>query len=294
MVENFTKSGVKDYDKTYSVRSEELRNPGDSAKDDIIANFILSNISARKEINILDIGCGMGQTISKLISELSDRREVKLAGIDLSKIGLLKARNKIKNVDFVCAAAEVIPFRERAFDAIIIKDLLEHIPDDYLVLSEASRLIKSNGLLIIYVPHKLHGSSSFESIIQYLFNYNIDEEVGHVRRYELNEISTLLPENNFKIKFYNYFGHFIFGIISIIGVNAEKLLRSETNTENNLKFVELIINNKILQVVVLLRKFEYKLFKKHRGPGLFIVAMIRRREYEDGSAEKFLKVMERC
>ena len=56
MTENFTKSGVKHYDKTYSVRSEELRNPGDSAKDDLSANFILSNISSGKEINILDIG----------------------------------------------------------------------------------------------------------------------------------------------------------------------------------------------------------------------------------------------
>jgi 2-polyprenyl-3-methyl-5-hydroxy-6-metoxy-1,4-benzoquinol methylase len=62
MTENFTKSGVKHYDKTYSVRSEELRNPGDSAKDDLSANFILSNISSGKEINILDIGCGMCQT----------------------------------------------------------------------------------------------------------------------------------------------------------------------------------------------------------------------------------------
>ena len=52
MIENFTKSGVKNYDKAYLVRREELRNPGDSAKDDLIANFILSNISARKEINI--------------------------------------------------------------------------------------------------------------------------------------------------------------------------------------------------------------------------------------------------
>jgi len=270
MIENFTKSGFKNYDKAYLVRSESLRNPGDSAKDDLIANFITSNTSAEKEINILDIGCGMGQTMSKLISKLSDRRKVKLAGIDSSKIGLLKARNKIKNVDFVCAAVEAIPFRDRAFDVIILKDLLEHIPEDYLVLSEASRLIKSDGLLIIYVPHKLHGSFSFESIIQYLFNYNIDEEVGHVRRYDLNEISTLLSEYNFKIKFYSYFGHFLFGIISIIGVKMEKSLQSETNAENNSKFIELI--NKILQVIVQLGKFEYKLFKKHRGPGLFIVA----------------------
>ncbi|MCW3133029.1 MAG: class I SAM-dependent methyltransferase [Methanophagales archaeon] len=272
MTENFTKSGFKNYDKAYLVRSESLRNPGDSAKDDLIANFITSNTSTEKEINILDIGCGMGQTMSKLISKLSDRRKVKLAGIDSSKIGLLKARNKIKNVDFVCAAVEAIPFRDSAFDVIILKDLLEHIPEDYLVLSEASRLIKSDGLLIIYVPHKLHGSFSFESIIQYLFNYNIDEEVGHVRRYDLNEISTLLSEYNFKfkIKFYNYFGHFVFGIISIIGVKMEKLLQSETNTGNNSKFIEII--NRILQVIVWSGKFEYMWLKKHRGPGLFIVA----------------------
>ena len=270
MTENFTKSWVKNYDMSYSVRSESLRNPGDSAKDDLISKFILSNISTEKEINILDIGCGMGQTMSKLVSKLSDSKKVKLAGIDLSQIGLLKAKNKIKNADFVCAAVEAIPFRDRAFDVIIIKDLLEHIPEDYLVLNEVSHLIKGNGLLIIYVPHKLHGSSSFESIIQYLFNYNIDKEVGHVRRYDLNEISKLLSEYNFKIKYYSYFGHFVFGIISIIGVKVEKLLQSKTYAERNSKFIELI--NGILQVIIWLGLFEYKLLKKHKGPGLFIVA----------------------
>jgi ubiquinone/menaquinone biosynthesis C-methylase UbiE len=94
MTENFTKSGVKNYDKAYSVRSESLRNLRDSAKDDIIANFITSNTSEGKGINILDIGCGMGQTISKLLGKLSGGRKVKLAGIDSSKIGLLKANKK--------------------------------------------------------------------------------------------------------------------------------------------------------------------------------------------------------
>ena len=161
---------------------------------------------------------------------------------------------KIKNADFVCAAVEANPFPDSVFNVIIIKDLQEHIPEDYLVLSEAPRLMKSDGLLIIYVPHELHGSLSFESIIQYLFNYNIDKAVGHVRRYDLNEIPKLLSENNFEIKYHTYFGHFLFAIISIIGVNVEELMQSKTksNTENNSKFVELI--------------------KKYIGSCLFIVA----------------------
>ena len=45
------------------------------------------------------------------------------------------------------------PFRDEEFDRIVVVDFLEHIPDDAAFVAELDRILKSDGVLIINVPH---------------------------------------------------------------------------------------------------------------------------------------------
>jgi SAM-dependent methyltransferase len=82
------------------------------------------------------------------------------------------------------------PFASRAFDQIVIVDLLEHLPDDRGFVRELERILKPGGTLIVNVPHYKPGSWLNR------FRHRIgltDEWHGHVRPgYTLSGLRALL------------------------------------------------------------------------------------------------------
>ena len=52
----------------------------------------------------------------------------------------------------VAADALALPFAEGAFDAVIMSEVLEHIPDYRAALAEATRVLRPDGLLCVSVP----------------------------------------------------------------------------------------------------------------------------------------------
>ncbi len=59
----------------------------------------------------------------------------------------------------ILAPAENIPISKEQFDVAIMGELLEHVPDPIKVVSEAYRILKKDGMLIITVPFMIgiHG-----------------------------------------------------------------------------------------------------------------------------------------
>ena len=55
-----------------------------------------------------------------------------------------------------------LPFRSNAADAVICKDVLEHVPDPRTAVSEMRRVLKPRGRLYCSVPflHPYHGSDT--------------------------------------------------------------------------------------------------------------------------------------
>ncbi|MDD5438188.1 MAG: class I SAM-dependent methyltransferase [Patescibacteria group bacterium] len=53
--------------------------------------------------------------------------------------------------DFVCDASRV-PAPDASFDVIICTQVLEHVPNPFLVMEEAARLLRPGGRLILTVP----------------------------------------------------------------------------------------------------------------------------------------------
>jgi SAM-dependent methyltransferase len=87
------------------------------------------------DARILDLGCGTGW--------LADSFE-SYVGVDASPEAVEAARRLGRDVR-VGTLDEPLPFDEGAFDGVILKDVLEHVPDPVSVVREARRLLRPGG-----------------------------------------------------------------------------------------------------------------------------------------------------
>lgn len=108
---------------------------------DIFVNFINKNVAKG---TILDLGCGDG-SIDRLIAESSPTRSI--TGVDLEAHDQWKIK-KPKNLKFKAASIYELPFKEKSFDVVIMKDVLHHMPDPEKVLHDVAKLAKKQVLII--------------------------------------------------------------------------------------------------------------------------------------------------
>jgi ubiquinone/menaquinone biosynthesis C-methylase UbiE len=71
-------------------------------------------------------------------------------GLDISQVNLMLAKRRSSELMLVQADAEHIPFRQSIFDAIIIVDLLHHVPNPHRVIKEATEILRVGGKLLVY------------------------------------------------------------------------------------------------------------------------------------------------
>lgn len=125
--------------------------------------FVLKIFSQFQNVSlhILDAGCGPGRhTIA--LAKLGHQ----VTAVDFSEYMLREAQSHAEEVgvahliNFVQADVRALPFMDKTFDAIICIEVLEHLPgylkDVEIALREFGRVLKSDGILIIQAPLKLH------------------------------------------------------------------------------------------------------------------------------------------
>jgi ubiquinone/menaquinone biosynthesis C-methylase UbiE/uncharacterized protein YbaR (Trm112 family) len=102
----------------------------------------------------LDIGCGMGG----MVHALAQRFEWAV-GIDVALPDLIIGQKRcqeagLNNVTFVCASAEVLPFADETFALMNATDVVEHVPQQRLFMSEGYRALKSGGAFCFNSPNR--------------------------------------------------------------------------------------------------------------------------------------------
>lgn len=113
---------------------------------------------------ILDIGCGNGRYF-----ELLKIKNADYVGIDNSSKLIEEAKKKYPEADFRVADALSLPFGDDSFDKVYSIAVLHNIPSKELrakFLSEAKRVLKKNGLLVITV-WKFHQLNDYLRMIKY-------------------------------------------------------------------------------------------------------------------------------
>ncbi|MGI8476176.1 MAG: class I SAM-dependent methyltransferase, partial [Thermomicrobiales bacterium] len=98
---------------------------------------------------VLDCGCGYGFTLH-VLQALTGAR---LVGLDLGLDRLRAARERLGGrIAYVRGSAMDLPFADGTFYKIVSSEVLEHLPDDRLAISEMARVLKPGGTLAITVP----------------------------------------------------------------------------------------------------------------------------------------------
>ena len=104
-------------------------------------------------IQVLDVGCGSGP-ITVAFSKRFPKSS--FTGLDISEKGLILARDRISrenilNISFINGDAHNLPHNMTdQYDIVLMFDVLHNLPDPYKALSEAKRVLKPNGIIIVY------------------------------------------------------------------------------------------------------------------------------------------------
>jgi SAM-dependent methyltransferase len=70
-----------------------------------------------------------------------------------------------------------LPFADGEFDTVVVVDMLEHVPDDRLFVSELARITRPSGTLIVNTPHLKH---TLLRSLRHAIGLT-DEKHGHLR-----------------------------------------------------------------------------------------------------------------
>ena len=105
--------------------------------------------------NVLEIGCGIG-TFSGLLADLIPNG--KGLCVDISDKSIEEASNcyNLKtNLTFKTANAIEHNFGDQSFDAVVLPDVIEHIPLEFhsKLFEKISQLLKPQGFVFIHIPN---------------------------------------------------------------------------------------------------------------------------------------------
>jgi len=115
-----------------------------------IKKIIKNRYSEYNTLNLVDLGCGGGRTLS-ILKDLG----LKMKGVDFSKEALKIAKQKNPNIEFLNQDMRKTSFKNQSFDIVLSCGSNEH--HRKIDFSESRRIIKNDGLFLCTIPaHFIH------------------------------------------------------------------------------------------------------------------------------------------
>ena len=198
------------------------------AKYEILLSWLADTVHTSQRI--LNVGCGSGE----LCFLLAQQGHL-VVGIDpaeeyISMASAQAGERSLSNCSFIVSDLKGIFNTQQQYDVVFSTDVVEHISDDVQAIEQLTALVKPGGNLFITVPGG-----------QYLFGFH-DEQLGHYRRYSLNQLAKLLP-SSLKLLKIRYFG---FSLIPVAWFYSQLLRRyypvSKTGNKKTNPILAQIVN----------------------------------------------------
>jgi len=162
-------------------------------------HFVLKYLNLRKTSQVLDIGCGSGN-FTKIITKHTNKH---IYAIDRNVTDNINT----KGVTWVKGEAESLPFVDSYFDRILISSVLQMVPNPNIILQEASRVLKNNGVITVTFPVEYsHLIKKCGEEAQMLHD-KIDkywEGMNGNGRFTFNQFNRILEDNSLEFIDYEY------------------------------------------------------------------------------------------
>jgi SAM-dependent methyltransferase len=114
----------------------------------------LAVVNGREVSNVLDVGCGAGQELLPFVQRLGAHG----TGVDISPEAIEMARRQFAKagydgkVEFLCSAAESLPFADRTFDVVMCRLALPYTQNEK-ALAQMGRVLRPGGVIILKIQH---------------------------------------------------------------------------------------------------------------------------------------------
>lgn len=113
---------------------------------------------------LLDVGTGSG-----VAAAIAQKRGADVVGIDFSEAMLAEARRRVPSVEFRAASADLLPFDDETFDAVVANGVLHHLAQPADALAEARRVLVPGGRIACTVwaaPETLEAFGLFFAAVE--------------------------------------------------------------------------------------------------------------------------------
>jgi SAM-dependent methyltransferase len=161
------------------------------ANDDFMYGQVLRELRPhlRKGARVLDLGSNNG-TLSFYMA----RWGCNVTGIDLAQNAVDCAsagatHHEIKGAEFRCMDFLESWDEPDTFDFVLCSHVIEHVPDDVALMKKVAWSMKSGGTLLVLSPCPRASLYRAHKFLRGSFPH--DDQVGHLRRYSLGDLSRL-------------------------------------------------------------------------------------------------------
>lgn len=151
---------------------------------------------------VLELGCGAGQFIREI---KKIRPELECYGCDISQHAIAIAKQANDSVVYDLSTENRSTYPDNSFDAVLIYDVLEHVENPNLILSEVNRVLKKRGVFYSFVPCEAD-SLSFWNLLHKL---GLKRELtkmyaGHINKFSRKSLVSLVESHGFTVKRIRY------------------------------------------------------------------------------------------
>ena len=138
-------------------------------------HFAVNLCGIRKDFHVLDLACGTGDITKLVYEKLGKHGHVTVCDINETMLnhGRDNLINKgiIKNIDYIRANAESLPFKDNSFDCVIIAFGLRNITDKNAALKSIYKKLKYGTQLVILEFSKVTIPFIDKLYLKYLFKF---------------------------------------------------------------------------------------------------------------------------
>ena len=214
-------------------------------RDDTLAGFfnnqtgeLFTGFQLDMSDMLVDVGCGGGGPLG-----FAARHAGQIVALDIDPDALEKCRRNLdpgskSQITFMNGSSEAIPLNDEVATKVMCLEVLEHVDDPRLAMSELFRIGRPGSYYLISVPHE-----NSEEILKRIAPSAAYEKPHHIRVFGTEDFKQLISSSGLEIISHDFIGAF-----STITVALYWLTTGRVNTNGQTQLqTEIVFDNPAIQ-----------------------------------------------